>query len=271
MSEFGLGCLEPSISDTAAINTVCVASPIVANAKIPNTLGVKKWLTIKDQGRRNSCGGCAMDYAAETLRLMATKFRSRADNLSARWSYCAAIDWGQTWHRGDNGVSIEAVVMAARDYGTVLEEDCPYWADNEPFDRQLPDLRGKASQHRVESVARVTTGEEVIQGLGQGIGPTVFGMHWTQGMFSYSGGVIDRDPWGQNAGGHAVCACDYDQSRGLIYVVNSHGVKWGNQGWFEVTVDQMTRLLQQPFGAYIVSDLQGFKPHAYNFSDWMTT
>jgi hypothetical protein len=31
----------------------------------------------------------------------------------------------------------------------------------------------------------------------------------------------------------------------------------------------MTQLLSQPFGAYTVSGVQGFKPRKYNFKDFM--
>jgi hypothetical protein len=269
MSEHGLGCLEPSSAEVDRVAFVCSAPPIVTG-DIPETLNARRWLRVNDQGPRNSCCGNAVDKALELSRLFDLAFQTHPEDLSARWSYLAALEWAQTLYRGDNGVSIEAGVMASRDVGAVLESEFPYWKAGEAFDTELPQsLLSKAGQHRVQSVARATTGEEVIRRLGGGIGATVFGMYWTSGMSSYQGGVIDRVPGGRSLGGHAVCAVDYERDRGLIWVANSHGERWGDRGWFAVTVDTMTQLLSQPFGAYTVSGVQGFAPRKFTWKGFM--
>ena len=269
MSDHGLGCLEASSAEIGLVEAVCSAPPDISG-DIPPTLNARQWLRVNDQGQRNSCCGNAADKALEWSRWAGLDYSDHPEDLSARWSYLAALDWAQTLYRGDNGVSIEAGVMAARDTGALLESEYPYWRDGEPFERELPlNLVTRAKLHRVRSVARATTGEEVIQRLGAGIGATVFGMYWTSAMSSYQGGVIDGVPGGRSLGGHAVCAVDYERSRGIIWVANSHGERWGDRGWFAVTVDTMTQLLSQPFGAYTVSGVQGFAPRKYRFKDFM--
>ncbi len=268
MSEHGLGCLKASSAEIGLVDSVCSAPPVY-DGDIPDTLNARKWLRVNDQGLRNSCCGNAVDKALELSRLFDLAFQSHPEDLSARWSYLAALDWAQTLQRGDNGVSIEAGVMASRDIGALLESEYPYWRQDEPFERELPsNLLTRAKLHRVQSVARATTGKEVIQRLGAGIGATVFGMYWTAQMAAYRGGVIDRIS-GNRSAGHAVCAVDYQKSDGIIWVANSHGQGWGDHGWFAVTTDVMTQLLSQPFGAYTVSGVQGFKPRKYNFKDFM--
>jgi C1A family cysteine protease len=269
MSEHGLGCLEASSVEIGLVDLVCSAPPAF-DGDIPETLNARRWLRVNDQGPRNSCCGNAVDKALELSRLFDLAFQSHPEDLSARWSYLAALEWAQTLQRGDNGVSIEAGVMASRDVGAVLESEFPYWRQGELFDTELPQhLLSRAGQHRVQSVARANTGEEVIQRLGAGIGATVFGMYWTTEMGGYTGGIINRVPGGRNMGGHAVCAVDYDRRRGIIWVANSHGERWGDGGWFAVTVDTMTQLLSQPFGAYTVSGVQGFKPRTFNWKGFM--
>jgi hypothetical protein len=266
--EHGLGCLEPSSAEVDRVAFVCSAPPIVAG-DIPETLNARRWLRVMNQGPRNACSGCALQMALEESRLFDLGFSGHPEDLSARFSYIAALDWAQTLHRGDNGVSIEAVVMASRDTGSVLESEYPYWRDGEAFDREFPQhLLGRAGQHRVQSVARANTGEEVIQRLGAGIGATVFGMYWTAQMAAYRGGVIDRIS-GNRSAGHAVCAVDYQKSDGIIWVANSHGQGWGDHGWFAVTTDAMTQLLSQPFGAYTVSGVQGFAPRKFTWKGFM--
>jgi C1A family cysteine protease len=268
MSEHGLGCLEASSAEIGLVDSVCSAPPVY-DGDIPETLNARRWLRVNDQGLRNSCCGNAVDKALELSRLFDSAFQSHPEDLSARWSYLAALDWAQALQRGDNGVSIEAGVMASRDIGALLESEYPYWRQGEPFERELPlHLLTRAKLHRVQSVARATTGKEVIQRLGAGIGATVFGMYWTAQMAAYRGGVIDRIS-GNRSAGHAVCAVDYQKSDGIIWVANSHGQGWGDHGWFAVTTDVMTQLLSQPFGAYTVSGVQGFKPRKYNFKDFM--
>jgi C1A family cysteine protease len=268
MSEHGLGCLEASLVEIGLVDLVCSSPPIVAG-DIPETLNARRWLRVNDQGPRNSCCGNAVDKALELSRLFDLAFQTHPEDLSARWSYLAALEWARTLQRGDNGVSIEAGVMASRDVGAVLESEFPYWRQGEPFDRELPQhLLGRAGQHRVQSVARANTGEEVISRLGAGIGATVFGMYWTAQMAAYRGGVIDRIS-GSRSAGHAVCAVDYQKSDGIIWVANSHGQGWGDRGWFAVTTDVMTQLLSQPFGAYTVSGVQGFKPRTFNWKGFM--
>jgi C1A family cysteine protease len=268
MSEHGLGCLEASSAEIGLVDSVCSAPPVY-DGDIPETLNARRWLRVNDQGLRNSCCGNAVDKALELSRLFDSAFQSHPEDLSARWSYLAALDWAQALQRGDNGVSIEAGVMASRDIGALLESEYPYWRQGEPFERELPlHLLTRAKLHRVQSVARATTGKEVIQRLGAGIGATVFGMYWTAQMAAYRGGVIDRIS-GNRSAGHAVCAVDYQKSDGIIWVANSHGQGWGDHGWFAVTTDVMTQLLSQPFGAYTVSGVQGFKPRTFNWKGFM--
>jgi C1A family cysteine protease len=268
MSEHGLGCLEASPGEIDQIDAICSTPPSVSG-DIPETLGMRRWLRVTDQGRFNACGGHAGDVAREHSRVADLGYSGHSEDMSRRFSYLAAKHWARTLQDGDNGVSIEAVVMAARDIGTVLESEFPYWRDGERFDTVFPEhLVPRAAQHRVQSVARVTTGEEVIQRLGAGIGATVFGMYWTAQMAAYRGGVIDRIS-GNRAAGHAVCAVDYERSKGIIWVANSHGERWGDRGWFAVTVDTMTQLLSQPFGAYTVSGVQGFQPRKFNWKGFM--
>lgn len=269
MADVYLGCLEGSSHEIGLITSVCQS---VGNLSpdIPETLGARDWLRINDQRNRNSCCGNAVDKALEWCRWVNLGYQTRPEDLSARFSYVAALDWAQTLRNGDNGVSIEAGVMASRDTGAILEEAWPYWQDGERFDTELPrQLIERAGQHRVRSVSRVTTGREVIEALGNGVGACVFGMMWTQGMSDYRGGVLAGVPGGPRLGGHAVCACDYDLRRNTIWVANSHGDRWGDRGWFEVAVPTFDQLLQQPFGAFIVSDLQGFPARAWNWRGFM--
>lgn len=269
MSDVHLGCIEGSPAEVDLITSVCQSVGSLS-ADIPDTLGARDWLRINNQRDKNACCGNAADKALEFNRWLSLGRQTRPEDLSARFSYVAALQWANTLHRGDQGVSIEAGVMASRDIGAVLEEAWPYWQDGERFDTELPrHLVERAGQHRVRSVSRVTTGREVIEALGNGVGACVFGMYWTTAMSAYRGGLITSMRGGQSLGGHAVCACDYDLRTNSVWIANSHGEQWGDRGWFNVSVPVFDQLLQQPFGAFIVSDLQGFPPRKWNWRGFM--
>ena len=269
MNDYHLGCLEGSSAEIGLITSVCQSVGALSD-DIPETLKARDWLRINNQGNRNSCCGNAVDKALEWSRWAGLDYRDKPEDLSARFSYLAALEWAHTLSRGDQGVSIEAGVMAARDVGTVHETDFPYWHDGERFDTDIPQaIISKAGLHRVRSVARVTSADEVVKALGNGVGACVFGMYWTTEMASYSGGLIDDVPGGRNLGGHAVCCADYDRRTRSVWIANSHGEDWGERGWFNVSLDAFDAILQQPFGAFIVSGVMGFTPRKYRFAGFM--
>jgi hypothetical protein len=268
MSNLGLGCLEATHSESLAIDTVC-SSPRIERREIPPTLGSRKWLTVNNQGPYNSCCGNAVDKALEWSRWAGMDYRDKPEDLSARFSYLAGQDWAGVIGRGDNGLSIEAGVMAAADIGAVEEKDCPYWQDGERIDGSIGAWRSKAGAHRVRSVSRVDSVDEVVQALGQGIAATVFGIYWTSGLANNRGEVLSRDPGGFRLGGHAVCAVDYQRGGELIEIANSHGADYGDCGRLVVTAEYFQTLLSHPFGAFLVSGVQGFTPRPYRFAGFM--
>jgi hypothetical protein len=264
----GLGCLEATHSESLAIDTVC-AAPVIERKTIPPTLGSRKWLTVNDQGDFNSCCGNATDKALEWSRWAGLDYRDEPENLSARFAYLAALAWAGNLGKGDNGVSIEAGVMAAHEIGAVLETDCPYWRDGSGIDSSISPWESKAGLHKVRSVAKVSSVDEVVQALGQGIAATVFGIYWTSGLANNRGEVLSRDPGGFRLGGHAVCAVDYQRGGELIEIANSHGADYGDCGRLVVTAEYFQTLLSHPFGAFLVSGVQGFTPRPYRFQGFM--
>jgi hypothetical protein len=268
MSDVGLGCLEPTHSDNLAIDQLCQSLVIESNP-IPPTLGTGQWLHVNNQGRYNSCCGHAVDMSLQWSRLADMDYSGTPENLSARFSYLAGQEWAGVLGRGDNGLSIEAGVMAANETGAVLEEECPYWQGGESIDSTIEPWRARAKRHRVRSVSRIASVDDVVQALGQGIGATVFGMTWHTGHGQYRGGVLTRNPGGMRLGGHAVCAVDYRNGGEIIEIQNSHGIQFGERGRMLVSAEYFQQLLTEPFGAYVVSGVQGFAPRPYLFRGFM--
>ena len=267
MSEYHLGCLEGTYSESSAVDSVCMSAPLVSE-QIPDEVNLRHLLPVNDQGPWQSCCGNAADMLLQWY--LALEHGAAPPNLSARFSYIAALEWAGNLRHGDNGVSIEAGIMAAHEIGTVLEEACPYWQPGERFDSILPpDLRVLAAQHRLQSVARVFSTEEVIQSLAQRRGATMFGMNWKTGHANYRGGVLTGDPGGQSMGGHAVCFVGYRRGGEILEFQNSHGRKWGDDGRMLVDYKYAQRLLNEPYGAFRGSGVPGFRKAAYDFRGLM--
>jgi hypothetical protein len=159
--------------------------------------------------------------------------------------------------------------MAAHEIGAVLEADCPYWDNAERIDSSIEEWRAKAGLHRVRSVSRIASVDDVVQALGQGIGATVFGMRWRTGHGNYQGGVLTRDPGGMAVGGHAVCAVDYQRGGEVIEIQNSHGKGFGDGGRMLVSAEYFQQLLTEPFGAFVVSGVIGFNARTWRWKGFM--
>jgi len=267
MPDLGLGCLPAQPHERLAVASLAVTCAPVGDTPIPATLGARDWLVVNNQGPFNSCCGNATDKALEWDAYVGSR---QAVNLSARMSYLAAQQWAPIRNGRDQGVSIEAGAMGAREIGTCLESDFPYWGPGERFDASLPAkvLQG-SNPYKVGAVAECRTAREIIQRLGTGQGATILGIYWTTGLAEYDGRKpITLPLGGRNLGGHALCACDYEVQGGrkFVRIWNSHGADWGDHGTMLVAADLVDNWLQaMPFGAYTVTGLQGFAKRPFQF------
>lgn len=73
--------------------------------------------------------------------------------------------------------------------------------------------------------------------------PVVVGFSTYENFDSYTGGVYTRTE-GRQTGGHAMCVVGYDDSRGILKIVNSWGSDWGDHGFFYLSYDLFPELAQ---------------------------
>lgn len=192
---------------------------------------------VKDQGESGSCVAFATaalkewqeqkEHAAE----VAAGKRNHRDeayyDLSESWIYWSAkkIDG---WPN-EEGTSIRYAMKVLNKIGVPCEKAWPY------SDR----VKGKpaawaslvARWSLVGSYYRINNLEELKTALRKG--PVVIGIGCFEEIFNVdSTGII---PMPKNStycyGGHAVCACGFDDSTGLIKFKNSWSSLWGNEGY----------------------------------------
>lgn len=269
--EFRPGCLIPLAYESEAIERIfSPCAPVASDEPIPPTLNAREWLTVENQGAFSSCCGQAFDKAREWCAWVGYRVRV---NLSARMSYLAARKWAGVNSNGDNGVSIQAGAMAAKELGTVPEVDFPYWRDGERFDPRIPaDVLEAAGKYRIGAVNPPRDARDIVQRLGTGQGPTGWGFAWTTGWASYTGGPLRQLPGGRHLGGHATAIIDYQTIDGELFLVgiNSHGQSWGDRGFYTIHESVANQILNSSiYGAYTVTDLSGFQKRPFKFHEVM--
>jgi hypothetical protein len=194
-------------------------------------------------------------------------------NTSARFAYLVArmkdaeLE-GRQLTREDGGASISGGILAARDYGAVLEADFPYWKFDwntrtaEPFTIDIPaSVMEKAKGHRVQSITPVMwTWEEMLPPIATLQASFSIGIYWTDALASYRGAgpIINYRPYGQL--GHALAVYEYEWVNGERWprVRNSHG-DWGDKGTMVVRPDVFNYMLKcAPWGARGMSKMPNF-------------
>jgi hypothetical protein len=77
-------------------------------------------------------------------------------------------------------------------------------------------------------------------------GPVLFGINWYDSFDSPdSSGLVAISPNASVRGGHEIVARGLDTSSNLVYLDNSWGTSWGNNGSFSMSWDTLTRLLAE--------------------------
>lgn len=266
----GLGCRQPFAHEVTAVRSIavgCVAAS-ASDPPIPPTLNARDWLTIENQGGFSSCCGFAFDQARQFDAWAQSGFKTKPPNFSARASYLFGREWAGQNADGDNGLSIQAGAMGAKEFGTVLETEFPYWNGGR-FDPRIPqEIIDKAKSHKIGAVAPANSAREIVNRLGTGQGATGWGITWTTGWRDYSGGPINRLPGGRVLGGHATALVDYVTIDGELYLIgaNSHGTEFGDRGYYTIHVDLVDQILdREPFGAYTVTALDGFEKRPFRW------
>lgn len=235
----------------------------VADSEIPERIDLRGVLPINDQGPYNSCDGNSVDGVLQNDHRLSTGV---VVNTSARFCYLAArmkdaqaqgrqLDWN------DAGASISGGILAAREYGTVLEADFPYWkfdwqtGEREEFNPHIPaEVLKKALAHRVESVTPMTWNwESMLPNIGTGqVGGYSFGVWWTDALANYRGGAPITKYRASGNSGHAIFVCEYElvNSEKWPRIRNSHGLGWGDKGTAVVSPPAFDAMLKAaPFGA----------------------
>ncbi len=240
--------------------------------KRPKEINFRKILKVENQGNMGSCVGHGTTSAMEAVGWLQNQQLRR---LSRMHGYLGAQKYS-----GDNG-------LLGRDEGATISGSLKNIlrngvADEKYFEYPNPvkystDIPEEARQHAIENVIRnhvpIRSYDDVMDFLGAGQGSIFLGMSWPKHMGSTGEYLRDFNPT-RNDGGHCVCWPGYSKEtdsngNNLIEKFNSHGKRWGDNGWAKMTRRVVNKILgHQWTEAYGITTLTEPKPAKI---DWSST
>lgn len=206
----------------------------------------------------HNCAGWGGSSSAEFVNWVDTGDMTQ---LSANFLYCAAQK--EDGITGDNGSTINGCSQVLRKYGIPREEVWPYPSryDNNPPEGWEHQYEA-ASEFKIKSHTFLENEDDVVKYLQAGLGGVQIGITW--------GGDVDRNGefrWRPQGGGHSVCILGWKEINGDLYVwlLNSWGKKWGDDGWALVRVKSTLRAMIHERNSVFVgySDMENPKPRSY--------
>jgi len=226
----------------------------------------RKVMKIENQGSVGSCQGHALSSVCELCYYIATGDLNL--QLSRQYAYIETqrIDGIS----GDNGSTISGGIKLATTKGIPREE---LWKYPGRYDTRRPanwsDIEADAAAFRIGQSYRMSTYDGVRTFLGSGQGGISIGISW--------GGEVDRaivnSFSGAGGGGHAIALLGLSErvdstGRPFIWMLNSWGAQWGNQGWAEWAPQAVEQMLRHRYTAcFGLSDMPNVKPREFTLDD----
>lgn len=228
----------------------------------PPEIDHRGWLNVENQGPIGSCVGNALASVLECCNYIATA--GGVVQLSRMFAYLESQK-ASGYFGSDNGATIDGAALAASRVGICLEATMPY-PNPVRYVTTIPQAATvEAAGHRLKTHAVMRSYADVFNFLGSGVGAVEIGINWTQGLAQCSGVAETNNIGGRSLGGHALALVGYSKrqdssGRQYIWLVNSHGRQWGNQGWAEIAPNVIDYWLRNGETMIGFSDLESFGP-----------
>lgn len=226
----------------------------------------RKVMKVENQSSVGSCQGHDLSSCAELCYYIATGDLTR--QLSRAYAYYETQRIDNI--SGDRGSTISGGIKLATTVG-IPEESL--WKYSGRYENRRPsnwaEIEKNAAQHKIGQSYRMTSYDGVRTFLGSGQGGISIGISW--------GGEMDRPIVnsfsGAGGGGHAIALLGLSErvdtsGRPFIWMLNSWGANWGNQGWAEWAPNAVEQMLKHRYTAcFGLSDMPNVKPREYTLDD----
>jgi hypothetical protein len=217
-----------------AVNTMPGWQTACRNFAAPDEIDPRPFVVVENQGQQGACQGHALSSIVEHCYHIAT---GEPVQLSRQFAYIRTqfLDGIS----GDRGSTISGGARLAREFGIPREELWPYpgrYDTNPP--RPMDELLADAERYKINGETPIKSYDEAFQFIAAGIGGITIGVPWFRSMSQCTG--VMEGMSGPLQGWHAMAFLGYSKKqdsrdRNYLWLLNSHGTRWGNQGWAEVS------------------------------------
>ena len=225
------------------------------------------FLKVENQGQVGACQGHSISSCVEWCYAIATG----GDKIQLSRAYGYYETQRLDGISGDRGSTIEGGIRLATQYGICEESLWPYSGRYEPQrPKPIEDLRTNAAQYKIGKNYKLTSYDAIRTFLGSGQGAVHLGITWNS---SVQGGLVNNYS-AAGGGGHAIglyAVSERKDSSGnpYLWMMNSWGSGWGNQGWAEWSPNAVSQMLRAQWSVFIgVSDMPNVKPRKLSVDEW---
>jgi C1A family cysteine protease len=230
---------------------------VVAPVRIPPSVDLRASCPpIVNQGQIGSCSANALAAAFGYLEMQELKKKSNANasDIFNPSGFSPAsrlfIYYNERTIEGtvaqDAGARLRDGVKSMSKQGVCQEASWKYQASL-LFKKPIVSAYKEAQSHCISSYIKIQTLQEVKQSLAMGF-PVVFGFSVYESFESpevAKSGVMPLPSSDERMlGGHAVMAVGYDEAGEFLWVRNSWGSEWGQQGYFQMPYAYIDKLKQ---------------------------
>lgn len=223
-------------------------------------------MKIENQGQVGACQGHSISSCTEWCYVIAT--RGETQQLSRAYGYYETQRLDGI--SGDRGSTIEGGIRLATEYGIPEESLWPYSGRYDPTrPRPIEELRANAAKYKIGKSYKLASYDAIRTFLGSGQGAVHLGITWNS---SVDAAVVNNYS-GAQGGGHAIGLYALSdrkdsQDRPYLWMQNSWGKGWGNDGWAEWSPNAISQMLKSRWAVFIgVSDMPNVKPREFTMDD----
>ena len=227
----------------------------------------RKALRVEAQGPLGSCQGHSISSVCEWCYILQT---GEIDLQLSR-----AMGYYETQRldgiSGDHGSTISGGVKLVCGTGICEEHLWPY-TDNRYNNKRPSDwdtVIENAKDYRIQSSYRLNSYESIRTFLGSGQGAISIGVRWSKSMSTSVLTEFKRGKGGHAIGLFALSERKDSDNMPYLWMMNSWGKRWGNEGWSEWSPNAIREMLVDRFTVAIgLSDMPGVNPREWSVTEW---